>query len=185
MNRKWLIFGVLSAIIVVLDQWSKIWIRAHLDVGRDSIEVVDGLFQIVHVINTGAAFGMGANSPWAMPVFLIFTVLAIGFILYTMWDKETQGTFLPIILALIFSGAIGNAIDRVHKQGVTDFLRFYIDSPDAKLWMIENLGTNEYPSFNVADMAIVIGVILFFIYELRRARDEKAQKAKASAEAAS
>ena len=88
-----------------------------------------------------------------------------------------EETFLATTLGLIFGGAVGNAIDRVHKGTVTDFLRVYTDNPDAKIWLIERFGTNEWPSFNIADAALVIGVGMFLIHYLFLEEPEGEQSA--------
>ena len=70
---------------------------------------------------------------------------------------------VPIALAPIASGALGNAVDRVWKATVTDFLRVYISAPGAKQWLMETFGTAEWPSFNVADSTLLVGVVIFVI----------------------
>jgi signal peptidase II len=90
--------------------------------------------------------------------------------------------FLPVVLGLIFGGAVGNGIDRVHQQVVTDFLRFYTESPGLKARLIDWFGTNEYPSFNIADAALVIGVALFVIHYLFLDEGEGEKKEPAATE---
>jgi signal peptidase II len=73
---------------------------------------------------------------------------------------------------LVFSGAVGNAIDRIHKQSVTDFLRVYTEHPKLKPWLVDTFGTYEWPSFNVADAAIVVGLGLFIVHFAFMQEDE-------------
>jgi signal peptidase II len=80
-------------------------------------------------------------------------------------------------LGMIMSGAIGNAIDRIHKGTVTDFIRVYSDSPSIKSWLIETFGTNEWPSFNVADSALVVGIILFLLHYIFLEEEEVLEEA--------
>ena len=68
-------------------------------------------------------------------------------------------------LGLIFAGAVGNVIDRLRFRYVVDFIRVYTDQPDLKAFLVRQFGTNEWPSFNVADAAISIGVVLM-IFDL-------------------
>ena len=76
-------------------------------------------------------------------------------------------------LGLISSGAIGNAIDRAMKQSVTDFIRVYTENPTLKEMLINSpYGSAEWPSFNVADAAIVIGMGMFVIHWLFLEKDE-------------
>ncbi len=164
MKPKYLIFTVTTVLVVLADQLTKWWVHRSLRLGVDAIDVIPGLFQIVHVQNTGAAFGLMRDTPYRMAIFLVFTVVAAVAILWQLRHTEDRQRFLPAILGLIMAGAIGNAIDRGIKASVTDFLRFYTEHPRLKPWLIEHFGMAEWPSFNVADMAIVIGVILFFVY---------------------
>jgi len=135
---------------------------------RCDVDVIPGLFNFVHYHNHGAAFGIMQGQ---MVVFAVFTLIAIGFILYTLREVEEDDRFMVLILGLIASGAIGNAIDRTYYtltesdgQGyVIDFLRLYATG-DTATWLQENLGYDEWPAFNIADSAIVVGLILFFIH---------------------
>lgn len=157
-SRKTALFVGVALLWVVSDQLSKRWIRENLVLGRDRIPVIDGLFELVHVENTGAAFGMLSDQWWAMWLFIPFTIIA-GLVLVSMLrEVAPNALFEPLVLASIFGGAVGNFLDRVRAQGVTDFLRVYLDAPA--------FGGIEWPSFNVADVGIVIGVTLFIAHEL-------------------
>jgi len=166
MQAKYGIFAALTTFVIALDQATKIWVVNNLEYRKDSIEVIDGFFQLVHVQNKGAAFGMGSGTEHAMTFFLVFTVIAVGVIISMLVKLHPKEKFMSAIMALIMGGAIGNAIDRVDKASVTDFLRFYTEHPTLAPWLRDNLGTTEYPSFNVADMAIVGGVIFFLAHQL-------------------
>lgn len=157
-SRKTALFLGVAALWVLVDQVSKKWIRDNLVLGRDRVPVIDGFFELVHVENTGAAFGMLSDQWWAMWLFIPFTVLAALVLLSMLRDVPAQSVFQPLVLASIFGGALGNFVDRVLAQGVTDFLRVYLNAPA--------LGGIEWPSFNVADIGIVIGVTLFIAHEL-------------------
>ncbi len=157
-SRKTALFMGAAALWLVVDQLTKLWIQDNLVLGRDRVPVIDGLFELVHVENTGAAFGMLSDQWWAMWLFIPFTVLAALVLLSMLRDVADQAIFEPLVLASIFGGALGNFVDRVRSQGVTDFLRVYLDAPA--------LGGIEWPSFNVADIGIVVGVTLFIAHEL-------------------
>ena len=143
------LYFALAAAVVVLDQATKAMIRAFVPL-HDRIVVVPGCFDITHVKNTGAAFGLfaGATSPYrpillnavAFAVFLL--VLVYAFRSSVHWKR------LQLALAGILGGAVGNLIDRIGSGAVTDFLRVHA----ADRW--------EWPSFNVADSAITVGVVL-------------------------
>ena len=166
MSRKALIVSVVTVVSLVADQASKLWIQANVAKSLERIDVIPGFFQLVHVENTGAAFGILGDFEYAMWVFAVFTVVAIGVLISLYREVPATARFMPLALGLILSGAVGNAIDRAHKQAVTDFLRVYTDHPAARRWLLENLGTAEYPSFNIADIAISVGVVMFLFAEV-------------------
>ncbi len=166
MQPKYSIFAAVSLGIIALDQVTKIWVVNHIEYRRGAIDVIDGLFQIVHVQNTGAAFGMGAGTDGAMAVFLGFTAIAAVVLIAILTKLPGDDRLLAAILAMIMGGAVGNAIDRAHKQSVTDFLRFYTEDPTLAPWLRQHFGMSEWPSFNVADIAVVCGVIAFLLHQL-------------------
>jgi signal peptidase II len=139
-----------AGLILAADQASKFAIRAALQPGQ-TIPLITGWFQLTYVQNTGAAFGLFSHR---QPVFVIATVLAICLILfYHIKTKETNAWF-NIALGLELGGAFGNLIDRVSLGWVTDFVH-----------------VTNFPVFNVADSAIVIGVmalIIAMIVDIRR-----------------
>lgn len=140
----WVIAGVIAA-----DQLSKLWIVDLLQL-YESREVIPGLFNLVYVVNTGAAFSILADvdSPWRHYFFLSVGGIAIvGLsIAYIKLQAENKYYYLPI--GLIVGGAIGNLIDRIRLGAVVDFLDFYV-------------GSYHWPAFNVADSAICVGAVLF------------------------
>jgi len=145
--RRIVYFGI-SFAVVVLDQITKAIVAARIPL-HDTIPVIRGFFDLTHVKNTGAAFGLFASlsSPARAT---ILTIVAGGvFLAVLAWSLTSPValTRLQIALALVLGGAVGNLIDRVRFRSVTDFLRFYVDR-----W--------EWPSFNVADSAISVGVVL-------------------------
>lgn len=166
MTRKALWFWVNFVIWLIIDQATKIWVYTNLEYRVDQVEVIPGFFSIVHAQNPGAAFGMLTDFEYRHWVFLGFTVIAMGFI-WDMYRKLPSADRLQsLALALIASGAVGNAIDRLHKRTVTDFLRFHLEDPGWKAWAIDWFGTNEYPSFNIADSTLLVGVFIFFFHSM-------------------
>jgi len=110
--------------------------------------VIDGFFRITHARNPGAALGLFQDLPiW---VFIVLTLVALGFILSFYRQLASEDMFSATALALILGGAIGNLIDRATLGEVVDFLQF-----DLKLFI--------FPDFNVADSAIVVGVGLLLL----------------------
>jgi signal peptidase II len=150
--------------LVVLDQVTKIWVVRNIEYGRGEIDVIPGFFSIVHAQNPGAAFGMLTNFEYRLHVFVVFTVIALG-VIWSMYKQTPRDDwFQAAVLGLLTAGALGNFIDRVHKQTVTDFLHVYWDKEPARSWLIDTFGTYHYPSFNVADSSIVVGITIFLIW---------------------
>lgn len=165
-SPKALIFWSIFLGGVVLDQVTKIWVYTQLEYRVDEIQLIPGFLSIVHAQNPGAAFSILSDFEYRHYVFLGFTVVA-GVIIADMYRKLPRtDRLLSAALGLILSGAVGNAIDRVHKQTVTDFVRVYTESPGLKAWLIDMFGTNEWPAFNVADSALLIGVVIFLLHSL-------------------
>lgn len=143
------LYFALAALVVLLDQATKMMIRAWVPL-HDRIVVVPGCFDITHVQNTGAAFGLfaGATSPYR-PL-LLNAVAFVVFVLVLVYAVKSPVHWkrLQLALAGILGGAVGNLIDRIGAGAVTDFLRVHVQDR----W--------EWPSFNVADSAITVGVVL-------------------------
>jgi signal peptidase II len=156
---KWM--TAMAVVWIVVDQVTKIWVVNNIRYRTEEIQVIDGFFSIVHAQNRGAAMGMLNDFEYRMGVFAVFTVVALG-VLWNMYREiPAHDKFQGAALGLVLSGAIGNAIDRIDKQSVTDFLRVYTENPKIKPTLIAWFGTAEWPSFNVADAAICIGLGLF------------------------
>jgi signal peptidase II len=144
MKRALLILLIVAS-VVALDQLTKYLIMTNLS-AYDSREIFPFL-HIVHVKNTGAAFGMFRTL--GSTFFITLSVCAIFFIVYLL-EKRTYNT---LGLSLILGGAIGNLIDRVLYGKVVDFVDF-------------SVGTFHWPAFNVADSALTIGIGVILITHL-------------------
>ena len=164
-NRRNVIFAVVSVVGVLLDQLTKFWIVRNLPEGRGEMEIIPGLLSIVHRQNPGAAFGMFRDFEYRHYLFVVFTIVAAGVILDLFRRLPPTDRFMSATLGLILSGAVGNAIDRLHKRTVTDFIKVYTDIPSLKSWLLTNFGTNEWPSFNIADSALVVGVLMYVFHQ--------------------
>jgi len=149
-------FLLTGLLIVVADQLSKAWIRTNLSEGQSLFEV--GFFQITHVHNTGAAFGLFRGQSFVLTIVAIIAVtiiLVYGFVIYPRFPlPDRMGGKLA--LGLILGGTVGNLIDRLRFGYVTDFIDF-----------------GYWPSFNVADSAITVGAIIFIYAVLHLAQLEK------------
>jgi signal peptidase II len=153
-------------------------------VRRPPVVIVPGLFEMRYAENCGAAFGvMNTWSPLAKR--LVFFPVALGAVLVlgTMFVRGRGGRFLAFAVPLIISGAIGNFVDRLRYGYVVDFIRFYGETPEALRPLLGN--TWEYPTFNVADIAITLGVAFLLIDGwLEGKREREAEAAEATAKLA-
>lgn len=143
------IYLAIAALVVLLDQATKALVRASIPL-HDRIVMIPGFFDLTHVQNAGAAFGLFAGATSRYRPILLNTVAFAVFILVLVYafKSPVQWKRLQLALAGILGGAIGNLVDRIGTGAVTDFLRFHA----ADRW--------EWPSFNVADSAITVGVVL-------------------------
>lgn len=154
-------FFVIILLVVVCDQLSKLWILQNFAL-YDSTVIIQGLFNLTFLRNTGAAFGIFAGHPawWRQLFFIGVAVIALVVILLFQRKLGRQNSLYTISLAFIAGGAIGNLIDRVCYGSVVDFLDVYI-------------GSHHWPAFNVADSAITVGVAIFLITQFLEDRQEK------------
>jgi signal peptidase II len=149
--------------VIAVDAWTKWLVSTHIDM-HDAISLIPNLFQLVHVRNTGAAFGIGANAQSKI-VPLLLNIGAIGvFFVVVAYAFRTAVTdrLLQTGLHLILGGAIGNLIDRFRLGYVVDFLDVYVN------WAGQ---PHHWPAFNVADSAICIGIGLLFL-DMRKKPEE-------------
>jgi signal peptidase II len=152
LKNKYIRFFIVAAVVAIIDQISKTLVLAKMPLYK-TIPIVKGFFSLTHVHNPGGAFGFLAQngSPWRHWTFLGAAVLALGLILYFHHQTPRTHPYLALGLSLIFGGAIGNLIDRVRFGEVVDFLDFYVAS-------------HHWPTFNVADSAVSVGVGIFIIH---------------------
>lgn len=155
---------LIAFLIVALDRLTK-WTIAHRLSLHDSITVIPGFFRIIHTENPGAAFGIFANSPaqWKVALLIVFSVVALFIVSMLLWKNSHALTSTGIGLSLILGGAIGNLWDRIVSRHVVDFLLFYI-------------GRYQWPAFNVADSAIVVGACLL-VFEIVFSKSPSQQSA--------
>ena len=165
LGSKWSWFAGFFVGGLVLDQVSKEWVVRNIDhATREEIPLIDGWLSFVHAHNTGAAFSMLEGMHY---LFLVITLIAIGVVVHMLRDLPTQERFQSSVLGLILSGAVGNAFDRLRFGWVTDFIKVYTEHPTLKPYLIETVGTNVYPIFNVADASLLVGVFVFLFQSLR------------------
>lgn len=160
-NKKYLLF--LTVIPLIIDIITKNLIKSKLML-YDAVPVIDGFFNIVYVLNPGAAFSFlhDMNESYRRLFFITVTIIAIFVVLYIFAREKSKINTAGF--ALILSGAIGNLIDRIIIGKVVDFLDFYYK-------------TYHFPAFNVADSCITVGVALIIIdilfFSKKRDNDKK------------
>lgn len=144
---------LIALLVIAVDRVTK-WTIAHRLSLHDGFQVIPGFFRIIHAENPGAAFGIFADSPspWKVGLLILFSVIALLIVSALLWKSSHTLTTTGVGLALILGGAIGNLWDRLVSGHVVDFLLFYI-------------GRYQWPAFNVADSAIVIGAGLL-VFEI-------------------
>jgi signal peptidase II len=157
---KRLHYLAISLAIIVLDALTKWLVAARIDL-HESIAVIPNLFEIVHVRNTGAAFGIGANTDSRLVPMLLNGGAVIVFCVVVVYALRTAVTdrMLQVALHLILGGAIGNLVDRFRFGYVVDFLDFYVRD-------------HHWPAFNIADSAICVGIGLLFL-DMKKHPEEK------------
>lgn len=143
----WLL--ALSALILLADRLTKVWVDTHIPMG-EAIPLIPRVLRITHWTNEGAAFSLFADSAsphtvrWAL---ISFSILAILAILGALVRFGSRINITTIGLAMVLAGALGNVHDRIAYGSVVDFIEVHIYS-------------YHWPDFNVADSAIVVGAIL-------------------------
>ena len=152
--RKYRFVLSVAAIVVILDQLTKWYIRRTVFLG-DSIPVIGAFFHITHVRNAGGAFGLFAsgNAALRLPFFLLVSLVAVAALLYFVRRLAPQQVVLLFALGSILGGALGNLVDRMVSGAVTDFLDFQWHG-------------YHWPAFNVADSFITIGMLILLLHSL-------------------
>jgi signal peptidase II len=149
----WLL--LISALAVVSDRLTKIWVSAHIPLGG-AIPVIDHVLRISHWTNEGAAFSLFADSAspqavrWGLVGFASLAALVVLAAIIRLGDRINLTT---VALALILGGALGNVHDRIAYGSVVDFIEVHIFQ-------------YHYPDFNVADSCVVVGACLLFLDSL-------------------
>ena len=151
---------IIAAAVFGLDQWSKLWIRTHLAL-RETITPIPALgdfFRIIHWKNTGIAFGLFQENGWILTT--IGIVIVIGIILFSA-QVISGPVFWRIAMAMELGGALGNLADRLNPE-----LGYVVDF----LWI------GDFPVFNLADAAIVIGAVILVIGMWQQEKNEKSRR---------
>ena len=151
---------IVGALVLVADQYTKMLVAANLELGVSS-EFIKGILDLTYIHNTGGAWGMLSGYTWLL-VSVTLVIMLVCIALLMRYGVKNKLIFWSLILVL--SGGIGNMIDRIFRDGeVIDFLHF-------AFW-------RDFPVFNIADIAIVIGAcLLIFYFAMGMIKDEKQKK---------
>ena len=152
MKQKYTFLFLISGLVVVIDQLTKFLVLTRIPL-HETITVIPGFMNITHVQNSGVAFGLfsGGNSNLQQMLLMGAAVIAVCVIFYFYTKTAHELRWMLVGFALIIGGAIGNIIDRIRLSQVVDFIEVYA-------------GRFVWPSFNVADSAISVGIVIFFYY---------------------
>ncbi len=160
---KYFLFLTISFAIVALDQATKLMVHTQFNLGEKK-EIIPGFFNITYVRNTGGVFGLfsQSNDVIRMVLFIVLPILAFVLIASIVYQLNIKQKYQLLAFSFIFGGALGNYIDRIHFGYVVDFLDFYYKS-------------YAWPTFNVGDICIVVGVCSAIAIIYSTEEKEKAQ----------
>ena len=152
-NRR---IAAIALVILAIDQFTKALVLRFLPIVWDERTVIDGFFKFVHWQNTGAAWSSFSGKNGLLALIAVAALVILFFSRHHFNSHTLLGQFA---FGLVIGGIMGNLVDRIVRQHVVDFLRFYI----------ERRGEREigFPAFNVADSAICVGVTLVFLMTWR------------------
>jgi len=150
-NSARALYLLIALVVVLLDGWTKHMVAKRISLYAH-IQIIPGFFRLTHTENTGAAFSLFADStaPWKTGLLIAFSVIALIVVSVLLWKNHHAHTVTGIGLSLIMGGALGNLWDRLARGRVVDFLLFYVKR-------------YQWPVFNLADSAIVVGAGLLVL----------------------
>jgi len=142
---------LIALVVVLLDRWTKHLVEQRIRLYAH-IQIIPGFFQLTHTENTGAAFSLFADSQahWKTGMLIAFSVIALLVVSALLWKNNPAHVVTGVGLSLIMGGAVGNLWDRLARGRVVDFLLFYVKR-------------YQWPVFNLADSAIVVGAGLLVL----------------------
>lgn len=156
-----LVMAGTAVVLYAADQLTKLLIVANLPFG-ERVDVIGEFARLWHVRNTGAAFSILPGATW---LFVPVTVAAIGMVIYFHRTLRDRSPWIQVVLGAILAGALGNLTDRLRLGYVIDFVSL-------------GIGEIRFPTFNVADSAVVLGIgllVTYLTFAERRAPSEPAR----------
>lgn len=168
MEKKKLLPFILTGLVILVDQITKVIIVALIPVYTVGANIFGDLLRIVHVANTGVAFSLGDSMPLAIRriLFAIIPLIVIVLVIVVYFRNDEFNSVQRWSICGIIGGGIGNIIDRFFRaEGVVDFI-------DVKFFGI--FGLERWPTFNVADAAVVVcGIILIVSFLVTIYKEKK------------
>jgi signal peptidase II len=168
MDKKKLLPFILTGLVVLVDQITKAIIVALIPIYTVGANIFGDLLRIVHVANTGVAFSLGDSMPLAIRriLFAIIPLIVIILVIVVYFRNDEFNSVQRWSICGIIGGGIGNIIDRFFRaEGVVDFI-------DVKFFGI--FGLERWPTFNVADAAVVVcGIILIVSFLITICKEKK------------
>ena len=163
-----MLYAIIAVIILIADQWLKYWVTVNITLATGSEALIPGVVKLVNIHNSGAAFGLLDNVPFARWIFLGLTAVMVVLIVVLLVRRTFNSTFAVWCEVLFLAGTLGNCIDRVLYGYVVDMFK---------------LEFVNFAVFNIADIVLVVSCLMFVIYLFVGERDEgedEAEKAPAS-----
>ena len=153
-NSARAIYLFIVLVVVLLDRWTKHMVAQRIRLYAH-VQVIPGFFRLTHTENTGAAFSLFAdsNAPWKTAMLIAFSAIALVVVSVLLWRNHHAHIATGMGLSLIMGGALGNLWDRLARGRVIDFLLVYVKQ-------------YQWPVFNLADSAIVVGAGLLIMETL-------------------
>ena len=181
MKRKYIITLITVSLTLLADQYTKRLVRSMMSEG-ESIPIIPDCFSLHYLTNPGAAFGLFREMDERVRsiFFPLVGAIALGLVIYYLIKSEDRKVFFPISLALVMGGAMGNILDRIMFGHVTDFLLFeatFLGNRTVE-FLDRYAGGHYWPSFNVSDTSIVIGIFGMAIDLIFFTKEETAPAAK-------
>lgn len=153
----YLFSSLLALLAIGLDQWSKYLTVAHLALGERR-PLLPGIVRLTHVQNDGMSFSLFSGARW---IFVVLTILVLAFAIFAVWRRWVRHPLGLLSLSAVFGGAVGNLIDRIRLGYVVDMLEFEF---------------MRFAVFNVADIFITVGGVLFCIWAIFFWKDPKTKE---------
>ncbi len=145
--RPTVVLAATAVTLYVIDQLTKALVAANIGVG-ESVPVIGDLVRLWHVRNTGAAFSLLPGAIW---LFLPVTMIALGMVAWFHRSLRGRTLWVQVVLGMVLAGTIGNLTDRLRMGYVVDFVSV-------------GFGDTRFPTFNVADSSLVVGIGLLVLY---------------------